>query len=150
MLKKGFTLIELLVVIAIIGTLTAITVPNLMAYRVKSRDAKRKSDLRSIEKSLELYQQTHSPPSFPSNTTYDGLTVGSSFTEGSTVYLTEVPGDPSTGLKYYYNNTGDLTYVLAACLEDTTDTSGTSCPADYLNRVGVSCSTNKCFVINFN
>jgi general secretion pathway protein G len=57
MMKKGFTLIELLVVIAIIGMLSALLVPNFMGARERARDAQRKSDLKQIQKALEMYRQ---------------------------------------------------------------------------------------------
>ena len=57
-LKKkflGFTLIELLVVISIIGFLTTVAVVALNSSREKARDARRRSDLLTIAKALELY-----------------------------------------------------------------------------------------------
>jgi len=54
--KKGFTLIELLVVIAIIGLLSTLAVVSLSGARTKARDAKRTSDLRTIQSALELYR----------------------------------------------------------------------------------------------
>jgi general secretion pathway protein G len=62
MMKKGFTLIELLVVIAIIGMLSALLVPNFMGARERARDAQRKSDLKQIQKALEMYRQDQNPP----------------------------------------------------------------------------------------
>lgn len=54
-MKRAFTLIELLVVIAIIALLSSIVLTSLNASRAKARDAKRVSDLREVEKALELY-----------------------------------------------------------------------------------------------
>jgi prepilin-type N-terminal cleavage/methylation domain-containing protein len=53
--KRGFTLIELLVVIAIIGLLATFAVVSLSGTTSKVRDATRKSDLKAIQKALELY-----------------------------------------------------------------------------------------------
>jgi len=53
--KKGFTIIELLVVISIIGLLSTISVVSLNGARIKSRDAKRVSDVDNIKKAIELY-----------------------------------------------------------------------------------------------
>lgn len=53
--QKGFTLIELLVVIAIIALLTSVILVSLYNARLKSRDAKRVTDIRQIRNALELY-----------------------------------------------------------------------------------------------
>ena len=54
-IKKGFTLMELLIVVAIIGILSSIVLASLNAARMKSRDAKRYSDIKQIQTALELY-----------------------------------------------------------------------------------------------
>lgn len=53
--KKGFTLIELLVVIAIIGVLASIVIVSLSSSKAKGRDAKRISDIKTIQLALETY-----------------------------------------------------------------------------------------------
>ena len=53
--QKGFTLIELLVVIAIIGILSTIVLVSVNDARIKARDARRVSELRSIATALEVY-----------------------------------------------------------------------------------------------
>src|SRR5665648_71072 len=52
---RGFTLIELLVVIAIIGLLSSVVLASLNTARMKSRDARRLSDIHQIQIALELY-----------------------------------------------------------------------------------------------
>lgn len=52
---RGFTLIELLVVIAIIGLLASIITASLTTSRSKGRDARRVSDIKTIQVALDLY-----------------------------------------------------------------------------------------------
>lgn len=56
--QKGFTLIELLVVIAIIAILSTVVMAGLNSARAKSRDAKRVSEVKSLQKALDLYYDT--------------------------------------------------------------------------------------------
>lgn len=55
MKSRGFTLIELLVVIAIIGLLATMSVVAFGSASSKTRDAKRKNDLKQMQKALEMY-----------------------------------------------------------------------------------------------
>ncbi len=57
--KEGFTLIELLVVIAIIGILASTVMVSINSARIKSRDARRLTDMRQIQTALELYYNTY-------------------------------------------------------------------------------------------
>jgi prepilin-type N-terminal cleavage/methylation domain-containing protein len=52
--KKGFTLIELIVVITILAILGTIAFISLNGYTGQTRDAKRTTDLRSIQSKMEL------------------------------------------------------------------------------------------------
>jgi len=125
MIKKGFTLIELLVVIAIIGMLSALLVPNFMGARERARDAQRKSDLKQIQKALEMYRQDQTL--YPTATSGRFGTCGSSFSSGSTVYMNKIPCDPLAPTPYYYSpNNTDLTYTLCACIENKADSDATS------------------------
>lgn len=54
-MKRGFTLIELLVVIAIIGILSSVVLASLNTARGKANDAKRVSDMHTIQTALQLY-----------------------------------------------------------------------------------------------
>ena len=113
--KKGFTLIELLVVIAIIGLLATLSVVALNNARLKSRDAKRVSDIKQIQTALELYYVDIN--GYPSVDTAVALGVAggnyvklsaagfSAAAGGSgTVYMGQVPAAPTppTGGAYTY------------------------------------------------
>ena len=145
-MKKAFTLIELLVVIAIIGSLSALFLPNFMAARERARDTQRKSDLRQIQKALEMHKQDQSPTDFLATESFPA--VNSCWSSGASctgnVYMNKFPGDPNrTPNNYYYVNNGNLTYTLCACLENKADPDGTTanCAASY------TCSSTKSYVV---
>jgi prepilin-type N-terminal cleavage/methylation domain-containing protein len=58
--QQGFTLIELLVVVAILAVLSSLLFLTLKQTRIKSRDSRRKADLVSLQKALELYYGSNS------------------------------------------------------------------------------------------
>lgn len=63
MSKRAFTLVELLVVVAIIGILATVVIMNVSGVQAKSRDAKRKSDVVTIKKSIDsFYIDNHRYP----------------------------------------------------------------------------------------
>ena len=53
--KKGFTLIELLVVVSIIGVLATVVLGALGEAKGRAQDARRHSDIDTIQKQLEIY-----------------------------------------------------------------------------------------------
>ena len=116
----GFTLIELLVVIAIIGLLSTLAVVALNNARMKSRDAKRVSDIKQIQTALELYYNDAN--AYPAS-----LTLGGSIASNGVTYMSSVPSNPSpvadgdcttgTGTYTYTpTGTGNSSYTLAYCL----------------------------------
>ena len=142
--KNSFTLIELLVVIAVLAGLMALLVPNYMEVRKKARDVRRKSDLRSIQKALELYKQTQTRPIYPLAA---ALSACVPFSSGGVEYMKVVPQDPlakcpAVTSSYYYVPAGDqYSYTLTACLEITNDPEkAASCPAEPF-----TCSTSTCY-----
>lgn len=109
--KRGFTLIELLVVIAIIGILSSIVMASLNSARAKSRDAKRLSDIKSLQLALELYFDYNK--AYPTGN-YESLKT--SLVDSD--FISTLPGDPPPsvwgGYKYCGSRDG---YNLAAKLE---------------------------------
>lgn len=143
-MKKGFTLIELLVVVALIGVLTTLVMANLTSGRERSRDAQRKSDLRSLSTALRLfYNDTGSYPV----STYFNTKWGGDWVVGTTTYMSRMPDDPIPGRDYRYAMGTDAdpsdsdSFVLSACLENASDTSGvgtsdtTWCPSGKMYQV---------------
>ncbi|MFC1625466.1 prepilin-type N-terminal cleavage/methylation domain-containing protein [Patescibacteria group bacterium] len=149
--NKGFTLIELLVVIALVGILSTLALANISAARGRSRDAQRKSDLRSIETALRLYYNDNNY--YPlSDTTgnilgcgVDGTSVctwGEQWSVGTTVYMPKLPGDPLSVQSYQYEvlDSGD-SFTLSSCLENESDDKGESttdttwCPSGWMYQV---------------
>lgn len=128
--KKGFTLIELLVVIAIIGLLSTLAVVSLNNARQKSRDAKRVSDVKSVQTALELYYVDQE--GYPAATAYLGSSGGNfecldaagfsssgACTIATTMYMGQIPSDPSSGTYYSYISAG-TGYTLVFTLEGAT------------------------------
>lgn len=53
---SGFTIVELLIVIVVVGILAAISLVAYSNVQSRTRDAKRLTDVKSIQKGLELYK----------------------------------------------------------------------------------------------
>lgn len=130
--QKGFTLIELLVSISIIAILTALLAANFIGARQRGRDGQRKSNLYSLQSTLELYRADNG--FYPTTTSLSNC--GNAFQPGGstgTRYMEKIPCDPSTDTAYKYvaepsapsacDNVGITcnTYTLYACLENTSD-----------------------------
>lgn len=137
---RGFTLIELMVVMTIMGLLIIVGVASYTSVQTKSRDGRRKSDLRQIASALEAYYNDYStyPPNDPNTFGINGCgTTGtascvweSAFqtlrADGVTVktmYMPKLPGDPASGRRYYYmrSGTNPPSYQLYAMLENVQD-----------------------------
>ncbi|HVU79740.1 MAG TPA: prepilin-type N-terminal cleavage/methylation domain-containing protein [Candidatus Paceibacterota bacterium] len=116
---RGFTLVELMVVIAIIGILSSIVVTGLTGAKSSSRDAKRVSDLKSLQLALGLYYNDNL--SYPKVTGVENLTA---LVTGG--YISKLPTDPLGGNYFYapFGATqactgGPSKYHLGAAMENT-------------------------------
>ena len=131
--EGGFTLVELLVVMAILGVLITVTLAAFRNSQSRGRDAQRKSDLKQISSSLELYYSDYAKyPDAGSgmiagcpSTSLVSCTWGSGeFTDGTQIYFKAVPADPAGSLAYYYRIVDPGTnqkYQLFAFIENTQD-----------------------------
>lgn len=163
MKNKGFTLVELLVVMAILGVLVTLIAGGFRTAQMRGRDSKRKSDLKEIANSLEIFYSDHDRYPEGNNgiiqaCSYDS--TGSSgdcpwgsgeFTDDETVYFRILPADPVSSQHYIYRSEGFLDvpayqgYQLFARLENPEDQNclGGNCadsPVDHLCGVGINCN----------
>ncbi len=131
-LSSGFTLMELLVVMAILGILITVGLTSYKSVQMKSRDARRKSDMRQIASALELY--FNDKGRYPADDNAGNImgcstgdnqlcTWGSVMKDASnTVYMVVLPDDPVGTYNYYYDAFGaGKGYQLYSRLENTQD-----------------------------
>jgi len=121
----GFTLVELLVVVAIIGIIVGIVMGNINTAKQKANDARRMSDIKSIQNALGLYQTGKGQYPFM----MDGYITGTDILSQSLVselVVKTMPMDPinkDIGVlpyKYHYKSVDGSDYVLGFCLETNT------------------------------
>lgn len=159
--NSAFTLVELLVVMTILAILVSVGLVSFRSSQFRSRDAERKSDLKQISSSLELFFSDYGK--YPSGTggtieaclynpgTGSGTscTWGSSeFTDGKTIYFKTVPQDPYTGYSYFYrvvDSPANQKYQLFAKLENTEDkdcldSDCVNSPVNYSCGTGMICN----------
>lgn len=130
--KAGFTLIELLVVMIILGVLVVAGIGSFTSSQKKSRDVKRKNDLRQVALSLEAYNNDKGvyPRSdangvilgcIPDGTT--ACTWGQIFqadTNGA-VYMINLPVESKGNRRYVYVSDDGTYFQLYARIENTLD-----------------------------
>jgi prepilin-type N-terminal cleavage/methylation domain-containing protein len=75
MRRHGFTLIELVVVIAIISVLLSISLAGIGNARVRSRDARRIADVRTIQSALEMHAFNDPSRSYPPDNANESVSL---------------------------------------------------------------------------
>jgi len=155
--KKGFTLIELLVVISIIGILATLLMANFFSAAARARDAVRKSDIKQLQKALELYSLNLVAPDYPLSNNFPppkgscwyapNLNNPNGCPANVTIYMSNIPADPKAPFTpYFYQRTGQGTYNLCACLENSADPDGRAgiCPG----ATAAQCPSSRRYLIN--
>lgn len=107
--KAGFTLLELLVVISIIGILIAMGMAAYSTAQKKSRDARRKGDIKQVQNAFEQYYAANASV-YASCTTMAAANI-----QGG------MPNDPKNSGVNVYTCTVDTTnntYCICARLEN--------------------------------
>ena len=59
-LRAGYTLIELMLTLAIVGVLSAIAIPMLVTYQLRSKAAEGATNIAAIQKAVEVYYAEYS------------------------------------------------------------------------------------------
>lgn len=154
--SRGFTLMELLVVMVLLGILVALGLTNFRGSQAKSRDSRRKSELRQIALTMETYFNDkgkypdddgagHIMACAPDDVTKCDWGTEWKDSKG-TVYMIMLPADPGNYV-YYYDALGATngSYQLYARLENTLDSDvtkdGSGNPEAY---TGLSCGAKLC------
>lgn len=108
--NKGFTLIEVMIVVVIVALLAIMTLINYVNVQRRSRDARRKGDLKLIQNAIEQY---YSICNYYYPTPAPGNKVSTSIVCGSTSIMASVPRDPRTATSYSMTGTAS-TYSICA------------------------------------
>ncbi len=120
--KQGFSLLELLVVIGIMSILLTFGLSSYSTSQKKSRDAKRRGDLKTIQQAAEQYYSVCGFV-YPTNLGTRGISCP---TGNVTMIPTEsLPMDPKSGSTYGCNGTCNSTQ-FTLCATPEVD-SGTIC-----------------------
>lgn len=128
--SEGFTLIELLVVLSIIMFVASIAFASINTARTRTRDARRRADLKQIVVALEIYQNDFGK--FPS-TGGEWRGICTAYNNGGTyietgengwisglapIYMPVLPSDPSprepTGCYIYNSDDEGRDYKIVA------------------------------------
>jgi len=138
-MRKGFTLIEILIVVAIIAILASVVVVGLGPTQQSGRDARRLSDLHSIQNALGVFYNkcgyypgtiatgacsaavpttAAAYPATASSTIYGAVATN---LVGAGIGINSMPQDPSAGASYRYTAnaaSAPTQYIVGATLEN--------------------------------
>ena len=132
---KGITLIELLIVISILGIMSVSGAGLYKASLERSKDARRKADIGTIQKALELYYNDYGQ--YPASTASSDLCA-----DVNHCFLKNTPTDPGAAVYYYLrgNVSGtNQSYQLYSKLDRSDDNGVGSNQAGYSANCGGTC-----------
>ena len=136
---------ELLIVITLLGILAGLVFSFLRNATPGARDIKRKQDMESIKKSLELYYSDIE--AYPTIAATPGLVWGGKIIHPvvTKTYIQVLPRDPVSTMNYFYYVSADKQlYKLYTCLENTLDSAYVASAGTVENaNCGAGC-TNIC------
>jgi prepilin-type N-terminal cleavage/methylation domain-containing protein len=160
-MKRGFTLVELLVTITIVSILASIGLNTYSSAQKKSRDAKRKAHLKQLTDAFESYYNDHEE--YPNDSsgnimgcgtdaeeecTYGASVFSNTSSEPDTIYMIQMPADPSVGMTYYYEAFSvvgkQAKYQIYARLENANDIDVPKDEDDNPQNYGISCGASNC------
>ena len=159
--KDGFTLVELLVTITIIAILASIGLNTYSSAQKKSRDAKRKAHIKQLQDAFESYYNDHEqyPDDSSGNIlgcgvdgeeecTYGTSVFSDTTPEPDSIYMIQMPADPTLGSTYYYEAFpvagNQAKYQIYTRLENLNDIDIQTDEDDNPLNYGVSCGTANC------
>lgn len=104
--KSGFTLIEMLVVVSVIGIMSFVGIVSYSQAIKKSRDGRRKADLKNIQGALEMYYSSCGFI-YPTN-----LASGIVCPTGNQTILNPLPVDPKDSSAYPRPTLSETSYQV--------------------------------------
>lgn len=113
-MKKAFTLLEMLIVLGIIAVILSVLTVSYATAQKKTRDAKRRGDLKAVQNSLEQYYAS-CDYSYP-----NGVSLNPPVTCAAAPnvnFLPTMPVDPKTGVAYTYSSDGTTFSLCTVSLE---------------------------------
>lgn len=119
--NSGFTLVELMVVMVILAIMASIMWSNFSNSIIKGKDSKRKQDLQSVVKSIEVYYNDMRMYPTPGQINWGQPLVNPSIT--GVVYMQKLPSEATASDNpYCYQSDDGGYYKIYAKLENTNDT----------------------------
>jgi prepilin-type N-terminal cleavage/methylation domain-containing protein len=138
--KSGFSLLELLVVVSIIGILIALGTVAFSTAQKKSRDSRRRSDVKAMQEAFEQYKAQIG--------SYGDCDVMADYDDGAgSIMPGGLPQDPKNSGSFVYNtDTACATdaYCVCALMESSSGNADapTASACNFLSSGNYYCMTN--------